>query len=183
MEKLLESVFYPLILIVVGAFISNRLIPKITQKWQNYQKALELKTGIITELIQCLMEILGNGDLLHEEADPKNKDEILKNSKEKKLDWVIRRCVIGSKLHAYFPEEKYHDKELHDYFSKDLSGEFINYCFDIKLKDWKNKRVTLLDDKADFIKIILETNITVLEHSKRRVRPTHQTIGSIKVNA
>ena len=163
---IIQYLVCPLIVLSLVALLSNYFIPKITQKYQNHQKVLELKTELITELINCIMEILGNGDLYHEEEDPNEKSEILKNAKKKKKYWVIKKCVIGSKLHAYFPKGEYKGKELHKYFSKDLTNKFIEYCLneDMGLKDWEKEKEILLKDKEKIIEIILEKDITVLKN-------------------
>lgn len=166
-EKVLVSLVFPFILLFVGAWLSNWVIPKITQKWQNHQKALEIKTDIIQELIQLLMTILVNGDDYHK-AKGEDKENLKKLNMKKEKKWLIRKCVIGSKLHAYFPDNKYGKKELHEYFSDVLASNFINYSLGkdlmiepgeqpkANLHTWEGKRKYLLDKKAEFIQEILK---------------------------
>ncbi len=166
-SDVVETYIFPLLLIGIGALLTQRLIPSITQKWQNHQKALEIKTDLITELIQLVMTILVNGDDYHN-AKGKDKTNVKKLNEKKEKYWLIKKCIIGSKLHAYFPDHMYEKIELHTYFSDVLARNFIGYSLGKKLmiepnekpkenlNTSKGKRKYLLDKKADFIQEILK---------------------------
>lgn len=167
--EVFKTYAFPLILIGVGALLTQWLIPNITQKWQNNQKALEIKTDIITELIQLLMTILVNGDDYYK-AKEGDKENVKKTNEKMEKYWLIRKCVIGSKLHAYFPDNKHGKWELHDYFSEVLTNNFINYSLgnelliepdepptiDEDLNTSEGKRDYLLRKKAELIQEILK---------------------------
>ncbi len=133
----------------------------------NHQKALEIKTDIIRELIQLVMTILVNGDDYHK-AKGEDKEKLKKLNEKKEKNWLIKKCVIGSKLHAYFPDNMYGGVKLHEYFSDVLAKQFIDYslgkdlkiepneCPEQDLNTWEGQSQCLLIKKAAFIQEILQ---------------------------
>ena len=55
---MVELLKHPLIVLLVGALISGLLIPAFTRRWQNYQKALEIKTQLVSDLSKSIMGIV-----------------------------------------------------------------------------------------------------------------------------
>jgi hypothetical protein len=48
---------HPLLLLIVGALLSSWLIPSITQRWQNHQKELEIKTNLASQISESVTGI------------------------------------------------------------------------------------------------------------------------------
>ena len=40
----------PLLVTVVAALLGSWLLPQVTRKWQDHQKALEIQTGLVSEM-------------------------------------------------------------------------------------------------------------------------------------
>jgi hypothetical protein len=55
---MIELLRHPLTVLLVGALISGLLIPAFTRRWQNHQKALEIKTELVSELSKSIMGII-----------------------------------------------------------------------------------------------------------------------------
>ena len=50
----------PLLVAVVAALLGSLLIPSITRKWQNHQKALEIQTGLVSDMSQSVSSAVAN---------------------------------------------------------------------------------------------------------------------------
>ena len=100
-QTLYEWLAHPLLLLIIGALISALLVPWLTQRWQNHQKKLELKSDLVSQISESVVNIvmavlyavLGTKSLTPEKYD------------EAFRDWQIRQAVIGSQIRAYFPRE------------------------------------------------------------------------------
>src|SRR3954465_8200034 len=49
---------HPVFLLVLGAAVSSLLIPAITRGWQNHEKQLQIKTGLVTDMSSSLTTFL-----------------------------------------------------------------------------------------------------------------------------
>lgn len=90
---------HPLFLLLAGAVLTGLLIPALTRRWQNRQKALELKTELIGEISESITEMVMAVQFVHLRAasmDQQKFDEAYR-------EWEARSAVIGTKLQAYFP--------------------------------------------------------------------------------
>jgi hypothetical protein len=87
-------------LVGAGALISNFILPKITSKWQNHQKELELKVSLVNRINESVINILM--DILYSKKTTKTAQEKEKSYRE----WEISKDLIQSQLYAYFPSQK-----------------------------------------------------------------------------
>jgi hypothetical protein len=111
MADFLVSLAQPLVLLFAGAILTGLLLPGLARQWQDRQKEIELKTGLVSELSESIVEIVmavqfahirstrkgsraGNGDV---RAAQQELDRAY-------LTWEVRSAVIGTKLQAYFSE-------------------------------------------------------------------------------
>jgi len=109
---------HPLLLLIVGALLSSLLIPSITQRWQNHQKELEIKTNLASQISESVtgiamavqFSLLGAAGQTQQEYDKAYRD------------WEINRAVIGSRLRAYFPNSQL--AQDWDEFSESITNEF-----------------------------------------------------------
>jgi hypothetical protein len=91
---------HPLLVLLVGAVLTGMLIPALTRRWQNRQKALELKTELVGEISESITEMVMAVQFVHLGAtsmDQQRFDEAYR-------EWETKSAVIGTKLRAYFPE-------------------------------------------------------------------------------
>lgn len=96
--------------------------PWIANRWQNKQRDSQTKTQLVADISDLVMTtimtvILFKDGHLTKGNSSSPEDELRRVYKE----WTVRTCVIGSKLHAYFPDKKKGNYQLHiqwDNFSK-----------------------------------------------------------------
>src|SRR6185436_9388091 len=97
---------HPLFILLVGAVISGLLIPTINRRRQDHQKALEIKTELVTEISESVVQIVMSTQFVHLGAQSLTQTEF----DQAYRDWEIKSAVIHTKLEAYFgdgaiPEE------------------------------------------------------------------------------
>jgi hypothetical protein len=91
---------HPVVLILVGAAVSNFVIPDITRSWQDHQRVLDIKGSVIREINTSTGDFLGTIRLVAVQSGPGG---------ERELDAAFGRWQIGSndvraQLSTYFPE-------------------------------------------------------------------------------
>jgi hypothetical protein len=95
----LYKALQPFLLIITTAIISHYLIPKITKRWQDHQKELELKTGFVTEISESVLGIVMAIQFAEVGAKSQTQDQFDNAYR----DWEIKKAIIGSKIRGYFP--------------------------------------------------------------------------------
>jgi hypothetical protein len=93
--KLLE----PFLLLLATAILTGYLVPKITQRWQQHQKALELKTTLVSEINENVLHIVMAIQFAEMGAHSQTQEEF----DEAYSTWEVKRAIIGSTLRSYFP--------------------------------------------------------------------------------
>lgn len=97
---MMDLLAHPMIILLVGAALTGLIIPLITRRWQDRQKALELKTELVSELSQAIMEIVLSVQFVQMQSQYMDQEKL----DQAYLAWETRSAVIGTKLQAYFPE-------------------------------------------------------------------------------
>lgn len=97
---MVELLQHPLTVLLVGALLSGLLIPAFTQRWQNHQKALEIKTQLVSDLSKSIMGMVMATQFAHIGAKSQKQADF----DQAYRDWEIESAVIGTKLQAYFPD-------------------------------------------------------------------------------
>jgi hypothetical protein len=96
----------PLLVTVVAALLVNWLIPQLTRKWQDHQKALEIKTGLVSEMSESVSSLvstsrfLASGLIRQAAADPHAEQRAWNNGYR---DWTTHSSSIAARLEAYLP--------------------------------------------------------------------------------
>ena len=49
---------HPVFLLLMTALVSSYLIPKITKRWQDHQKEMELKTNFVSEISESVVSMV-----------------------------------------------------------------------------------------------------------------------------
>ena len=105
---------HPLIVALVGIIITGLLVPYFARRWQNQQKALEVRVGLVTDMSECAMGLIARvqGVLrltrdshLSEEQQGKPPDELRaarKRLRAAREAFEVREAVVGTKLEVYF---------------------------------------------------------------------------------
>jgi hypothetical protein len=120
-----EFLTHPLVVLLVGAVITGLLIPWLTHGWQNRQKELEIKTGLVSDISESTMTILKRieavqvlrtglpQDASNDNAAPEDErkrgikrqfQEAFDTMNQASQDFAIQSAVIRTKLQAYLPE-------------------------------------------------------------------------------
>jgi hypothetical protein len=96
------------VLLVIGAVISSYLIPSFTRRWQDHQKALEVRSDLASQIAGSATSSIITSDGIFEarKTHPSRADEKLW------LAWQIQSEAIQARLRAYLT-----DRSLaHDWF-------------------------------------------------------------------
>lgn len=87
------------------ALLVNLLIPQFTRKWQDHQKALEIKTGLVSDMGESISNAIMSGRFIaaglvrRSSSDPRA-DQLAFNDGYRA--WTTSNASIGAKIQAYF---------------------------------------------------------------------------------
>ena len=151
--------------------ILSLIAPWITQQWQERQRNSQIKTELVAEISGLVMETVMTVYLFN----TRYRQQILNNdSQEHELDRVYKKwrtdtCVIGSKLHAYFPDTDKGDRQIHKKWEK-FSNQLTKYYEDSRdnkkrVEDLNVEKENLFEEKAKIIAEILASKITGFKNS------------------
>jgi hypothetical protein len=90
---------HPLLLLLIGGAISGILIPLVTRRWQDHQKEIELKIGLVNKINESLTDIVTAMKLIDCKYAGFDKKIVYDAYRE----WEKSNAVILSQLGAYFP--------------------------------------------------------------------------------
>jgi hypothetical protein len=96
---------HPFLIAVCVALLVNFLIPNFTRKWQNHQKALEIKTGLVSDMGQSVSNAVMTGRFIagglvsRSSSDPRADQRAFNDGFRA---WTTSEASIGAKLQAYF---------------------------------------------------------------------------------
>ena len=93
------KILQPFLLLIATALISNYLIPKITRRWQDHQKELELKTGFVSEISEIVVGIIMAVQFAEVGAASQTQEQF----DQAYRTWEVKKAIIGSKIRGYFP--------------------------------------------------------------------------------
>lgn len=89
----------PLVVTVVAAFLGSYLIPQITRNWQDHQKALEIKTGLVSQMSESVSGAVATGRFIAADLVPPASQQRAWNDGYR--DWTTASASIGAELRAY----------------------------------------------------------------------------------
>jgi hypothetical protein len=110
---------------VVAALLGSWLLPQITRKWQDHQKALEIQTGLVSEMSQSVSSAVANsrfiaaGLIARSSGDPRTEQRAWNNLYR---DWTTSGASIGARLQAYFGPGLSSDWQSFTYAVTDFVG-------------------------------------------------------------
>jgi hypothetical protein len=107
---------HPLTVALVGVAITGVLVPYFARRWQNQQKALEVRAGLVADMSESAMGLMARVQVVHkltqltddlslsEERQAKLREELHRaqdslNAERQKFE--VGEAVIGTKLGAY----------------------------------------------------------------------------------
>lgn len=160
LKDLLDVLLVPIVL--------GFLVPWVTRLWQDRQRDSEIKTELVSEISGLVMTTVMTAHLfstsLKQQAQSSDGD---KDALDRiYLKWRVDTCIIGSKLHAYFPDKKKEGKQIHKRWRRfsDRLSEYYEKTRDTSTKktldQLENDREDLFEEKARIIEDILASKIT-----------------------
>ena len=105
----------PLLLTVVGALLINFVIPQITTNSQNHQRALEVKTSLVSDMSDAIAKSLMVARLVATDVIPKTGASAQGPFNTGLQEWQEQQAKLGTELEAYFPGSR-------------VSGEWRQYA-------------------------------------------------------
>jgi hypothetical protein len=96
---------HPFVIAICVAVIVNWLIPSFTRKWQDHQKALEIKTGLVSDMGESVSDAVMTGRFIaaglvsRSSSDPRADQRAFNDGYRA---WTTSNASIGAKLQAYF---------------------------------------------------------------------------------
>jgi hypothetical protein len=112
---------HPLLLLSLGALISTLIVPSLTQRWQDHQRALDVQTALVADIseasetfLQRLFIVKYRARALREPLAPSFSDKSPSQQEREFVaalsaadtameKWNVRAAVIGARLRAYYP--------------------------------------------------------------------------------
>ena len=157
--------------IVLVPIVLTGLALWLPRRWQNKQKELELKSGLVSEISEAVMTTVMSVYLYNTLGGQLQKNNVGAEDQRHELDktykkWKVDSCIIGSKIHAYFPVEEKGDEQIHIKWT-DFSDRLSEYFKKYREIQEENNECTLEKDKerilhlkAKIIQEILVSQIT-----------------------
>jgi hypothetical protein len=91
---------HPAVLLLLGAGVTGLLVPHITTAWQNQQKALDIKTNLVSRLSNAATKIIVATQFAELGSRGSESSSALYSAYR---DWAIDSAGLSSELRAYFP--------------------------------------------------------------------------------
>jgi hypothetical protein len=93
-----EALGHPLVLLVIGALLSGLLVPRLTQRWQDQRKALEIRAELVERVTRVVSDIFTATQFAQVGATSQTQadfDAAYRN-------WQRDKAVLTALLGAYF---------------------------------------------------------------------------------
>jgi hypothetical protein len=105
LRELSRGLAHPFVIAIVVAVLVNWLIPQFTRKWQDHQKALEIKTGLVSDMGESISDAVMTGRFIaaglvsRSSSDPRADQRAFNDGYRA---WTTSNASIGAKIQAYF---------------------------------------------------------------------------------
>jgi hypothetical protein len=110
---------HPLTVALIGVAITGGLVPYFARRWQNHQKALEVRVDLAAEISESLMGLVarvesvrdhtklaqGSGSDEQREKFEKELNLVQDSLDTELLEFEVRKVVIATKLGAYLEDK------------------------------------------------------------------------------
>lgn len=95
-----EILAHPLLLLLVGAAITNYLLPRLTRRWQDRQKEIELKTAFVGEIADAVLKMITAVQYAELGAASQSQPDYDAAHRS----WEMERARVDARLRGYFPD-------------------------------------------------------------------------------
>jgi hypothetical protein len=142
--------------------------PWITRRWQEQQRESEIEVAIVGKISGLVMNTVMTIYLFNAGRLSKNNDKYFQDNELELVykQWRVDTCVIGSKLHAYFPDPEKGDAQIHKQWRR-FSDHLTHYYESGRATDCNTDQEHLLRakdklfaEKAVLIEDILRSRVT-----------------------
>src|SRR6185369_883825 len=89
---------HPLFLVAATGIVSSYVIPRLTRRWQDHQKAIETRTRFATEATETIVRFLLSVQLAERRANQPDQYNAAYQ------DWEVRRATFASQLRGQFQD-------------------------------------------------------------------------------
>jgi hypothetical protein len=96
-----DCVRHPVVLLVLGALVTSYLIPSFTRRWQDHQKALEVRSDLASQIAASATSAVIRSDAIHEAIQANKKAQISAADDKAWLVWQIQSAALEARLTAY----------------------------------------------------------------------------------
>lgn len=163
---------HPLVVLIVGAILSSLIIPRITKRWQDHQKELEIKIDLIKKISEIIMKEVMSVQFMkiqigYMDIDSEEFRKKWESANEDYRQLEIQTAIIESQLIAYFHDNKDIKQTwknlVHNLtkFYADLQNTYNNTVSGKTSSDstWRDKKDKIIEEKEDLITKILTSSI------------------------
>lgn len=159
-KDIAQVVIIPLSVVGLGHWIARR--------WQNKQRDFATRRELVEDISKTIMTVVMTVYMSRNLCNTSSSTEENVDDQLSAVykEWRVHACVIGSKLHAYYPDEKRGADELHERWNR--YAESVTEFFDeyrVK-KDYQDKKKlddrkkALFDEKAVIVARVLRDELT-----------------------
>jgi tetratricopeptide (TPR) repeat protein len=104
--KVAELLTHPLVLLLVGAAVTNYLIPRLTRRWQDRRSEIELKTAFVGDVCDSTLEMLTAVQFAELGAASQSAHDYDVAYRT----WEAKRVRIGARIRGYFPDRSLYER-------------------------------------------------------------------------
>jgi hypothetical protein len=134
-------VSHPVFLLLLGGALTGYLIPSFTQRWQDHQNELDVKSRLVTQVSEGLATFTGSVRRIALGGGQPG----LRGLDSAYVTYDVRYAVVRSELEAYFP----HNQKLLDAWDKVSNGVSGDYY--LLKNDTHESRRSTFDDWSQWI--------------------------------
>lgn len=101
MNDLVERIIGGAVGPVISALLAVFVVNQFSRRWQNRQRALEIKAGLVSDLSEAVMELVIAVQFAHRNQQSQKHEAAMEKASRV---WETRSAVITTKLEAYLQE-------------------------------------------------------------------------------
>jgi hypothetical protein len=184
LTELSDLLRHPFVLAVTTALLAGMIVNGLTRRWQDRQKALEIRTDLVAKMSESAISAIlavdraasvlqqppetHDNSLRPETLSAPDRKGFLEELRQSRSQWQRESAVLGTKLEVYFPSES--ASKSHLGVSAGVWTEFADQLSRLleQSADWKNweeTRLQVLGKKARLINWVLREPIPAYKGS------------------
>jgi hypothetical protein len=102
--SLSDVLAHPLVILLAGALVTSLLIPLITRRWQDRQRALELKAGLLARLSDAVTRVVTHAWFRELGGKCKLSEKDREEFDWRYGEWEVETRQLQTQLRAYFAD-------------------------------------------------------------------------------